>query len=110
MALIGKPIPVGEPITDPPEELVDKLMRRRSSFPLPTFGRTDGRRTDDGPTTDEKSSHEKIPTKKFRRKNSDEKIPTKKLGRKNWDEKIWTKKIGGKARGQGTAAAEARHG
>ena len=71
-------------------------MRRRSSFPLPTFGRTD-----DGPTTDEKSSDEKIPTKKFRRKNSDEKIPTKKFGRK---------KIGGKARGQGTAAAEARHG
>ena len=54
------------------------------------FGRTDGRtdeqtdgrrttddgRTDDGPTTDEK-----IPTKKFRRKNSDEKILTKKFRR-----------------------------
>ena len=37
----------------------------------------------------------------FGRKNSDEKIRTKKFGRK---------KIGGKARGQGTAAAEARHG
>ena len=51
------------------------------------------RTTDDGPTTDEKTSDEK---------NSDE---------KNSDEKIRTKKkIGGKARGQGTAAAEARHG
>ena len=66
-----------------------------------TDGRTThGRRTDDGPTTDEK-----IQTKKFRQKNSDEKIPTKKFRRNNSDEK----KIGGKARGQGTAAAEARH-
>ena len=51
------------------------------------------RTTDDGPTTDEKTSDEK---------NSDEKISDEKIS----DEK----KIGGKARGQGTAAAEARHG
>ena len=63
--------------------------------PDPTDGRrtdgrrTDGRRTDDG----RKNRTKKIQTKKFRRKQ---------IGRK--------KKIGGKARGQGTAAAEARHG
>ena len=49
----------------------------------------DGRRADDG--------RKNIGRKKFGRK---------KFGRKNSDEK----KIGGKARGQGTAAAEARHG
>ena len=49
----------------------------------------DGRRTNDG--------RKNIGRKKFGRK---------KFGRKNSDEK----KIGGKARGQGTAAAEARHG
>ena len=32
------------------------------------------------------------------------------LDEKNSDEKFGGKKIGGKARGQGTAAAEARHG
>ena len=79
----------------------------RSKMAPRTDGRTDGRTTDGRRTDDgrkkfrRKNSDKKIPTKKFRRKNSDEKIRTKKFGRK---------KIGGKARGQGTAAAEARHG
>ena len=68
----------------------------------PWFRRTDRHgRTTDGRTTDRRRT-KKIRTKKFRRKNSDEKIRTKKNQTK--------KKIGGEARGQGTAAAEARHG
>ena len=51
------------------------------------------------------------PPRQQPKKNFGQKIRTKKIRTKKiWTKKFGRKKMGGKARGQGTAAAEARHG